>query len=70
MGKSCGLTGGQHFFLAFTQSWRRKMLGAALRSQIITEEHVAASTLAFPLPTFLERRPQNSAIHPKGRGHP
>jgi putative endopeptidase len=34
-----GLTGDQRFFLAFAQSWRQKIRDAALRSQIITNEH-------------------------------
>jgi len=33
------LTGDQRFFLAFAQTWRQKIRGAALRSQIITNEH-------------------------------
>ena len=34
-----GLTGDQRFFLAFAQSWRQKIRDAALRSQIVTNEH-------------------------------
>jgi putative endopeptidase len=34
-----GLSGDQRFFLAFAQSWRQKIRDAALRSQIITNEH-------------------------------
>jgi putative endopeptidase len=34
-----GLTGDQRFFLAFAQSWRKKIRDAALRSQIVTNEH-------------------------------
>jgi putative endopeptidase len=34
-----GLTGNQRFFLAFAQSWRQKIRDAALRSQIVTNEH-------------------------------
>ena len=34
-----GLTGDQRFFLAFAQSWREKIRDAALRSQIVTNEH-------------------------------
>jgi len=34
-----GLTGDQRFFLAYAQSWRQKIRDAALRSQIITNEH-------------------------------
>ena len=34
-----GLTGDQRFFLAFAQSWRQKTRDAALRSQIVTNEH-------------------------------
>jgi putative endopeptidase len=34
-----GLTGDQRFFLAFAQVWRQKMRDAALRSQIVTNEH-------------------------------
>lgn len=34
-----GLTADQRFFLAFAQSWRQKIRDAALRSQIITNEH-------------------------------
>ena len=34
-----GLTGDQRFFLAFAQTWRQKMRDAALRQQIVTNEH-------------------------------
>jgi putative endopeptidase len=34
-----GLTGDQRFFLAFAQSWRQKIRDAALRQQIVTNEH-------------------------------
>jgi putative endopeptidase len=34
-----GLTGDQRFFLAYAQSWRQKIRDAALRKQIITNEH-------------------------------
>jgi len=34
-----GLTGDERFFLAFAQSWREKIRDAALRSQIISNEH-------------------------------
>ena len=34
-----GLTGDQRFFLSFAQGWRQKIRDAALRSQIITNEH-------------------------------
>ena len=34
-----GLTGDQRFFLAFAQSWRKKIRDAALRSQVVTNEH-------------------------------
>lgn len=34
-----GLTGDQRFFLAFTQAWRQKIRDAALRQQIVTNEH-------------------------------
>ena len=34
-----GLTGDQRFFLAFAQSWRKKVRDAALRQQIVTNEH-------------------------------
>jgi len=34
-----GLTGDQRFFLSFAQGWRQKIREAALRSQIITNEH-------------------------------
>ena len=34
-----GLTGDQRFFLAFAQSWRQTIRDAALRSQIVTNEH-------------------------------
>jgi putative endopeptidase len=34
-----GLTGDERFFLAFAQSWRQKIRDAALRSQIISNEH-------------------------------
>src|SRR6476646_7152029 len=34
-----GLNGDQRFFLAYAQSWRQKIRDAALRSQIITNEH-------------------------------
>lgn len=34
-----GLTGDQRFFLAFAQAWRSKMREAALRSQVIGNEH-------------------------------
>ena len=33
------LTGDQRFFLAFAQAWRQKIRDAALRSQIVTNEH-------------------------------
>jgi putative endopeptidase len=33
------LTGDQRFFLAFAQSWRQKVREAALRQQIVTNEH-------------------------------
>lgn len=36
---AAGLTGDQRFFLAFAQSWRQKIRDAALRAQIITNEH-------------------------------
>ena len=34
-----GLTGDQRFFLAFAQAWRTKMRDAALRSQVVGNEH-------------------------------
>lgn len=34
-----GLTGDQRFFLAFAQAWRSKMRDAALRSQVVGNEH-------------------------------
>jgi len=34
-----GLTGDERFFLAFAQSWRQKIRDAALRSEIISNEH-------------------------------
>ncbi|TMJ46023.1 MAG: M13 family metallopeptidase [Alphaproteobacteria bacterium] len=34
-----GLTGDQRFFLSFAQGWRQKIRDAALRSQIVTNEH-------------------------------
>jgi len=34
-----GLTGDQRFFLAFAQSWRRKVREAALRQQIVVDGH-------------------------------
>jgi putative endopeptidase len=34
-----GLTGDQRFFLAFAQNWRQKIRDAALRQQIVTNEH-------------------------------
>ena len=34
-----GLTGEQRFFLAFAQAWRGKMRDAALRAQVIGNEH-------------------------------
>jgi putative endopeptidase len=34
-----GLTGDHRFFLAYAQSWRKKIRDEALRSQIITNEH-------------------------------
>ncbi|WP_266168551.1 M13 family metallopeptidase [Dyella subtropica] len=34
-----GLTGDQRFFLAFAQSWRTKTRDAALRQQVVTNEH-------------------------------
>ena len=34
-----GLTGDQRFFVSFAQGWRQKIRDAALRSQIITNEH-------------------------------
>ena len=37
-----GLTGDQRFFLAYAQSWRQKIRDAALRSQIVTNEHAPA----------------------------
>ncbi len=37
-----GLSGDQRFFLAFAQSWRQKMREAALRQQIVTNEHAPA----------------------------
>jgi putative endopeptidase len=37
-----GLTGDQRFFLAFAQSWRQKIRDAALRAQIVTNEHAPA----------------------------
>ncbi len=33
------LTGDQRFFLAYAQSWRKKVRDAALRQQVITNEH-------------------------------
>ena len=33
------LTGDQRFFLAYAQSWRKKVREAALRQQVITNEH-------------------------------
>jgi putative endopeptidase len=37
-----GLTGDQRFFLAFAQVWRQKIRDAALRSQVVTNEHAPA----------------------------
>src|SRR5207237_7135927 len=37
-----GLTGDQRFFLSFAQGWREKTRDAALRSQIVTNEHAPA----------------------------
>jgi putative endopeptidase len=37
-----GLTGDQRFFLAFAQTWRAKTRDAALRSQIVSNEHAPA----------------------------
>src|SRR5438552_4267281 len=37
-----GLTGDQRFFVAFAQGWRQKIRDAALRSQIVTNEHAPA----------------------------
>jgi len=37
-----GLTGDQRFFLAFAQSWRRKVREAALRQQIVVDGHAPA----------------------------
>lgn len=34
-----GLTGDQRFFLAFAQAWRTKMRDAALRAQVVGNEH-------------------------------
>lgn len=34
-----GLSGDQRFFLAYAQSWRKKVREAALRQQIVTNEH-------------------------------
>ncbi|MFL6583442.1 MAG: M13-type metalloendopeptidase, partial [Chthoniobacterales bacterium] len=34
-----GLSGHQRFFLAFAQSWRKKVRDEALRQQIVTNEH-------------------------------
>lgn len=34
-----GLSGDQRFFLAFGQAWRTKMRDAALRQQVVTNEH-------------------------------
>ena len=34
-----GLTGDQRFFLAFAQAWRSKMRDAALRAQVVGNEH-------------------------------
>ncbi|MGH8148151.1 MAG: M13-type metalloendopeptidase, partial [Rhodanobacteraceae bacterium] len=34
-----GLTGDQRFFLAFGQVWRNKMRDAALRQEVVTNEH-------------------------------
>jgi putative endopeptidase len=34
-----GLTGDERFFLAFAQNWRQKIRNAALREQIVTNEH-------------------------------
>ncbi len=34
-----GLTGDQRFFLAFAEGWREKAREAALRQQIVTNEH-------------------------------
>ncbi|MBO9577088.1 MAG: M13 family peptidase, partial [Sphingobium sp.] len=42
-----GLTGDQRFFLAFGQAWRSKMRDAALRSQVVGNEHAPSSWRAL-----------------------
>jgi putative endopeptidase len=38
-----GLTGDQRFFLAYAQSWRTKTRDAALRTQVVSDEHAPES---------------------------
>ena len=41
-----GLSCDQRFFLAFAQNWRQKIRDAALRQQIVTNEHAPNRTRA------------------------
>lgn len=69
-----GLTGDQRFFIAFAQAWRTKMRDAALRAQVVGNEHAPGPWRALTVrnldgwyPTFDVKDGQTLYLTPEAR---
>ena len=69
-----GLTGDQRFFLAFAQAWRSKMREAALRAQVVGNEHTPGQWRALTVrnidawyPAFEVKEGQKLFLKPEER---